>query len=108
LEYYKFSHFTSSPLDSTRFIFHVVLFVQTPFLGGVDIQLSESLRRFRKQFNVTQRQAAQVGGITERNYQSYEYDKSVPTATILIKLADTYNVSLDYLVGRSNNPARIQ
>lgn len=72
------------------------------------MQLSESLRRFRKEFNVTQRQAAQAGGITERNYQSYEYDKMIPTVTVVMNLANKFGVSTDYLLGLSNNPARVQ
>ena len=69
------------------------------------MQLSESLRRFRKAFNVTQRQAAQAGGVTERNYQSYEYGKMVPTVTVIMGLADKYGVSADYLLGRTDNPS---
>ena len=38
------------------------------------------------------------------NYQDYEYGKVVPSATILIALADYFDVSLDYLVGRSDDP----
>ena len=71
------------------------------------MQLSEGLRRFRKNFGITQRQAAQAGGVTERNYQSYEYAQRIPAVTVIMELADKYNVSIDYLVGRSNNPARL-
>lgn len=72
------------------------------------MQLSESLRRFRKAFNVTQRQAAQAGGVTERNYQSYEYGKMVPTVTVIMGLADKYDVSTDYLLGRTDNPVALK
>ena len=41
--------------------------------------------------------------ITERNYQGYEYDKVKPYYDSLIALADYFGVSLDYLVGRSDN-----
>ena len=68
--------------------------------------LSESLRRVRKDHNVTQKKAAEIAGVAERVYQSYEYGKVVPTATVLIALADFYDVSLDYLVGRSDIPER--
>lgn len=66
--------------------------------------LAEALKRFRKQFKVTQKVAAEVSGVSERVYQSYEYGKVVPTVTILMALADFYEVSLDYLVGRSDDP----
>ena len=68
---------------------------------------SDGLKRFRKTFKITQKQAAFACGISERNYQDYEYGKVIPTAAVLISLADYFDVSLDYLVGRSDNPKRI-
>lgn len=68
------------------------------------MSLAEALKRFRKQFKVTQKVAAEVSGVSERVYQSYEYGKVVPTVTILMALADFYDVSLDYIVGRSDDP----
>ncbi len=68
------------------------------------INLPSALKRFRKEFKVTQKQAASAANVAERVYQSYEYGKVVPTATVLIALADYFDVSLDYLVGRSDNP----
>lgn len=70
------------------------------------MQLNEALRRFRKQQKITQVQAAKAAGITESMYQFYEYGKSEPTASVLIALADYFDISLDYLVGRSDDPAR--
>ena len=70
------------------------------------MQLSDGLKRFRKSYRVTQKQAAEVAGVAERVYQSYEYGKVVPTVTVLISLADFYGVSLDYLCGRSDDPKR--
>ncbi len=68
------------------------------------MELSEAFKRFRKNFKITQKQAAAAAGVAERLYQSYEYGKVIPSATVLIALADYFEVSLDYLVGRSNNP----
>lgn len=69
-------------------------------------QLSDALKRFRKEYKVTQKHAAEISGVAERVFQSYEYGKVVPTVTVLISLADFFDVSLDYLVGRSDDPAR--
>lgn len=66
--------------------------------------LSASLRRFRKEFKITQKQAAVAAGVSERNYQDYEYDKVIPTVAVLAELADAFDVSIDYLVGRTDNP----
>ncbi len=68
--------------------------------------LQDALRRFRKHAKITQKQAALAANISERNYQDYEYGKVVPSATVLIALADYFDVSLDYLVGRSDDPTR--
>lgn len=68
------------------------------------MQLSDALKRFRKAQKLTQKQAAQLAGVGERVYQSYEYGKVVPTITVLVALADALDVSLDYLVGRSGDP----
>ena len=70
------------------------------------MSLSEALRRFRKSVKITQKQAAEVAGVAERVYQSYEYGKVILTATVLIAIADYFDVSLDYLCGRSDDPAR--
>lgn len=70
------------------------------------MNLSDALKRFRKTFKITQKQAAIAAHVSERNYQDYEYGKVIPTATILISLADYFNVSIDYLVGRSDDPER--
>ena len=70
------------------------------------MELSDALKRFRKTQKLTQKQAAQLAGVAERVYQSYEYGKVIPTVTVLIALADALGVSLDYLVGRSDDPAR--
>lgn len=66
--------------------------------------VGESFKRFRKDFGVTQQQVADAIKILKPAYQKYEYDIHVPSATALIKIADAYDVSLDYLVGRTDNP----
>lgn len=70
------------------------------------MSLSEAFRRFRKSVKIIQKQAAEVAGVAERVYQSYEYGKVIPAATVLIAIADYFDVSLDYLCGRSDDPAR--
>ena len=70
------------------------------------MQLKDALKRCRKYRGITQKQAAVAAGITETMYQFYEYGRSEPTAHILIALADFYDVSLDYLCGRSDSPER--
>ena len=71
------------------------------------MELTDSLRRFRKNFNLTQKQVAESIGMAESAYQRYEQGRREPAYRQLRTLADAYNVSIDYLVGRSDNPQRI-
>ena len=45
-------------------------------------------------------------GVVPRQYQRYERGEGEPKLAGWIFLADFYDVSLDYLVGRSEEPAR--
>ncbi|MCL1789635.1 MAG: helix-turn-helix domain-containing protein [Oscillospiraceae bacterium] len=67
--------------------------------------LSERLKTLRKSRKLTQKQVAKDIGISERGYQRYEANEK-PLYDVLIALADYFNVSIDYLVGRSDNPKR--
>jgi len=68
--------------------------------------LAVQLKKIRAEMGFTQKQVADGIGVTEQAYQRYEYGKVVPSALVLIALADFFDVSLDYLVGRSDDPAR--
>lgn len=68
--------------------------------------LAEQLKKIRAEMGFTQKQVADGIGIAEQAYQRYEYGRTVPSALVLIALADYFDVSLDYLVGRSDNPER--
>lgn len=69
--------------------------------------LHEQFKKIRIERQLTQKQVADGIGIAEQAYQRYEYGKTVPSALVLIALADFFDVSLDYLVGRSDNPNRV-
>ncbi len=66
----------------------------------------DHLRALRKSQHATQKDVAIAVCVTERNYQDWEYGNTKPGFDTLIALADYFNVSLDYLVGRSDNPQR--
>ena len=68
--------------------------------------LAAQFKKVRQEKGHTQKEVASGIGIAEQAYQRYEYGKSVPSAHVLIALADYYDVSLDYLVGRSDIPER--
>jgi len=64
----------------------------------------ERITELRKSKNLTQKEFAEILNITERAYQNYEYDSRHPNYEGLIYIADYFNVSLDYLVGRTDDP----
>ena len=48
--------------------------------------------------------AAKAVGITSRTYQHYESGEREATVSTLIRMADYFGVSIDYLVGRTDSP----
>lgn len=66
----------------------------------------ERLKLLRIEKGLTQKEIAEFLGIATNAYQNYEYDKREMNITVLKTLADYFDVSIDYLVGRSDNPAR--
>ena len=64
----------------------------------------DRLRFIRKEFRCTQKQIAVEIGTSEQNYQRYERGTQQPTLPVLVALADYFGVSIDYLVGRTDNP----
>lgn len=49
-------------------------------------------------------QIAIYADITETTYQNYERERQMPKLDILVRIADVYKVSLDYLTGRTDDP----
>ena len=67
--------------------------------------LAERLKTCRKEKGFTQMQVAVYCDITEKAYQNYELMTREPKLEILIRIADLYAVSLDYIVGRTDDPS---
>jgi len=76
------------------------------FLEAFDMNLSDRLNALKEIRNLLQKDIAKAVGLSLRAYQRYEYGERVPDANVLITLADFFDVSLDYLVGRSDDPKR--
>ncbi len=63
------------------------------------------IRDLREDQDLTQQEMGQLLSCSQRVYSNYERgDIDIPTAT-LIKIADFYKVSVDYLLNRTDNPA---
>ena len=59
------------------------------------------LKELRKENGKTQDEISKFLNIAKSTYCGYELKTSEPTLDTLCKLADYYNVSLDYLIGRN-------
>lgn len=59
------------------------------------------IRDLREDQDWTQAHVAELLGIRQTTYSKYELGKILVPVDMLIRLADLYDVSLDYLVGRS-------
>ena len=64
--------------------------------------LAERLKQCRKDKGLTQWQVAIYSDITENTYQNYESMRREPKLEILLRIAVCLDVSLDYLVGRTD------
>ena len=66
--------------------------------------LTERLIELKETRNILQKDIAEAISIHIRTYQRYEQGEREIPSSVLIKLADYFDVSLDYLVGRSDEP----
>ena len=64
------------------------------------MKFSENLLRLRTEKKLTQKAIAKEAGISWRAYQNYERGTQEPTLSVLVALADFYDISLDELVCR--------
>ena len=66
--------------------------------------LSERLISLQREHNVLKKDIADAVGLSIMGYYRYEKGERQPTADKIVALADYFNVSTDYLLGRTNNP----
>ena len=66
--------------------------------------MAQRTRKCRTDRGLTQREAAIYCDITERAFQNYELMNREPKVEILVRIAEFFQVSLDYLVGLTDDP----
>ncbi|MBR2334869.1 MAG: helix-turn-helix transcriptional regulator [Clostridia bacterium] len=66
--------------------------------------MNTNLKKLRLQKNKTQLKVQMDTGIEQALLSKYESGKRIPPTDTLIILADYYNVSMDYIMGRTDNP----
>ena len=70
--------------------------------------IKERIKKLRQEHNMTQGELAEKIGIHQKQVSSYERGRNTPSTEILIKLAEVFNVSLDYLAFESKGqPAKL-
>ena len=62
------------------------------------------IRELREDRDLTQKQVAQMLGMSQTGYSKYETGENDVPTQVLLKLADFYNTTVDYLLGRSQKP----
>ncbi|MDD4565367.1 MAG: helix-turn-helix transcriptional regulator [Eubacteriales bacterium] len=65
---------------------------------------TKRLAKLKLERNLLQKTIADNINVSLRAYQYYERGQREPQMSVLIALADYFDVSIDYLVGRTNNP----
>ena len=68
------------------------------------------LKKIRQDNNLTQDELARKIETSRSNIANYENDKNMPSIDILEKLAKLFNVSIDFLLGKSDirNPEELK
>ncbi len=74
--------------------------------AGVIAVSYSRLRDLREDHDWKQTTVAQMLNMSQTGYSKYETGENDVPTHVLIKLADIYGTSIDYLLGQTNNPKR--
>jgi transcriptional regulator with XRE-family HTH domain len=66
------------------------------------VDFSQRLRQLRKDKHLTQAQVARRIGVTPSMVSSYETDIRLPSYDVLVRIADVFGVTVDYLLCRQD------
>ena len=69
------------------------------------IEMYERIRNLREDKDLTQKQLGEILNMSQTGYNQYETGKNDIPTKILIKLAEFYNTSIDYLLGITDEKA---
>lgn len=62
------------------------------------------IRELREDRDMSQTQLARMLGMSQTGYSKYETGENDIPTQILLRLADIYDTSTDYILGRTNSP----
>lgn len=69
-------------------------------MGDDDMEFFDRIKQLRKDKGLTQEEVASILDIPRETYRNYEKGYEIPFKT-LIAIADMYNTSIDYILGRT-------
>lgn len=82
---------------------HHLLYNVNIFLGGMNMHYSR-LRDLREDSDLTQDQLVRLLGMHKTTYTNYEQGKREVPFSLVIRLAEFYNVTIDYIAGLITHP----
>lgn len=75
------------------------------FIWVIAVEYYKRIRVLREENDLTQQEAGKSIGLSQRTYAYYEAGKRVVPPSVLHDLADFYKVSVDYIMGRTDERA---
>ena len=79
-------------------------FVQSILESVIMMQKYQRIRDLREDADLTQKQVGEAINVPQRTYAYYESGQRMVPPQVLCALADFYNVSVDYILGRVDEP----
>ena len=74
-----------------------------PYMQEV-VTMLENLRKLREDAHITQKQLAEIIGVSQQSINKYENHNIEPDIETLIRIADHFGTSVDYLIGHNTSP----
>ena len=79
-------------------------FVQSILESVIMMQKYQRIRDLREDADLTQKQVGEAINVPQRTYAYYESGQRMVPPRVLCALADFYNISVDYILGRVDEP----
>ena len=67
-------------------------------------EVAKRIRELRKSMKLSQAEMGNIVGVKQSSLNRYEHGQSSPSVETLVRYADYFDVSLDYIFGRTDNP----
>ena len=75
--------------------------------GGRGATMYKRIRDLRLDADLNQTQVARILNMSQTGYSKYETGENDIPTQVLIKLANYYGTSIDYILGQTDNPKRL-